>query len=558
MTCSYSKEFSMVAFTDIENIFITEYMPDSPGDAVKVYLYGLFLCQNNGLDLSLSDIAKALKMSEDLVKENFAYWEEFGLISIVSPDPFTVQYLPIRIGFNAKPRKIKAEKYADFTKGVQALFPNRMISTGEYTEYFTIMETYSIKPDAFLMIVKYCIDLKGSSITYRYISKVAKDFGNRGITTLDKVEIELSSYMAKNAMVVEIFKAMNVKRQPEIEDADLFKKWTKELLFDPENILFAAKNLKKGSMKKLDEFLTELYSMKCFSKEEMGEFLQKKQYVYELAVKINRALSVYEPVLDTVIDTYTNKWDSYGFSEDALLFIANECFKSNKKTLRDMDEQVEYFRERGFITLSSLGDYFNQIKEIDIFLSKMLATCGINRRPNSWDRENYSTWKNWNFSPDMILEAAKLASGKSSPISYMNGILSNWKASGVYTQKELSSTDPGSQENYNLEYERRRSLALSRAQKNLDKAKGLDGFSDIYSRLNAIEKDLAFAEIANDTTTLSALENEKEQLFIKAENLLSTLNLTLRELSPVYACEKCNDTGYVGTKRCDCYDKKVN
>ena len=41
MAFSFSKEFSKSAFTDIENAFITEYLPDSPGNAVKVYLYGL-------------------------------------------------------------------------------------------------------------------------------------------------------------------------------------------------------------------------------------------------------------------------------------------------------------------------------------------------------------------------------------------------------------------------------------------------------------------------------------------------------------------------------------
>ena len=40
-------------------------------------------------------------------------------------------------------------------------------------------------------------------------------------------------------------------------------------------------------------------------------------------------------------------------------------------------------------------------------------------------------WRNWNFSDEMILEAAKASAGKSSPVAYMNGILSNWKNQGV-------------------------------------------------------------------------------------------------------------------------------
>ena len=258
------------------------------------------------------------------------------------------------------------------------------------------------------------------------------------------------------------------------------------------------------------------------------------------------------------MENYTKKWLSFGFEEQALLFIANRCFLSGKKELSDMDQVVENLRMRGFIDLTSVNDYFENIKKSDEFLSKMLLTAGINRRPTPWDRENLTMWKSWNFSDEMILESAKLSSGKSSPIAYMNAILSNWKNNGVFTLDNVPESDPAdnTQESYNREYERRRALAVSRAQKNMERATAIDGFMDIYGKLNGMEKDLAFAEIANDKAVLESLENEKNQLILLAEKMLSSIKLTLADLSPRYACEKCNDTGYVGTHRCDCFDKK--
>lgn len=559
MTFSFSKEFSKSAFTDIENAFITEYLPDSPGNAVKVYLYGLYLCQQKETEQTLSEMAVSLKMSEDAIKSCFTYWEEFGLVTVVSNEPFSVQYQPVRSSYASKPRKYKAEKYTEFTKSLQALLPNRMISTGEYTEYFNVMETYSIKPEAMIMIVKYCTDRKGGDVSYRYVSKVAKDFGAREITTVEKVEKELSSYVAKTGAIEKILKAMSLRRQPEIEDSELLKKWTRELNFETENIIFAASKLKKGNMARLDEFLMELYAMKSFSKEEIEDYIDKKQSVYDLAIKINKALSVYVDVLDTVVETYTKKWLSYGFEEQALLYVASTLFRTGKNTLRDMDELVETLRQRGFITLSSVGDYFENQKKSDEFISKLLLTVGVNRRPNPWDRENVNMWKSWNFSEEMILEAAKISAGKSSPVAYMNGVLSNWKNSGVFTLSGLqtaSTSDENSIEDYNREYERRRTLALSRTQKNNDIAVSIEGFTEVYGRLNGIEKDLAFAEIAGDNQTLSRLEQEKTALINSAEKLLATKNLTISDLSPKYVCDKCKDTGYVGTKRCDCYNKK--
>jgi hypothetical protein len=191
----------------------------------------------------------------------------------------------------------------------------------------------------------------------------------------------------------------------------------------------------------------------------------------------------------------------------------------------------------------------------------MLTVAGLNRRPNPWDKENLNTWRNWNFSEDMILEAAKLSAGKSSPIAYMNAVLSNWKNNSVFS---VSDIDDGSkpientQESYNREYSRRRAIALSRAQKNTEKATTVSGFSEIYAKINGMEKDLAFAEISGDTALLLKLETEQKALIASAEYMLKTVNLSLRDLSPIYACSKCNDTGYVGTHRCDCLNKIVN
>lgn len=560
MTCSFSKEFSASAYTNVENSFIREYLPVATGEAVKVYLYGLYMCQNPQRDLSLSELAQTLELSEHDIIDCFTFWEEFDLVSILSKEPLTVQFLPIKRTSAGKPRKYNAEKYTDFSKSLDLILTSRMISTSEYTEYFNIMETYGIKPEAMLLIVRYCVDRKGDDISYKYISKVAKDFGVREITTVEKVEKELSSYILRTGEISKVLKALKLKRQPDIEDQKLFKKWTEELNFETENIVFAASKMKKSGIDKLDEFIMELYALKSFTKEEIADYIAKKELVYQLAIKINRALSIYVEVLDAEVDTYVKKWLSFGFSEDALTFVAQHCFKKGTNTLEAMDEVITLLRNRGFITLSSVGDYFEEQKQTDLFISKILATAGLNRRPTDWDRENLNIWKGWNLSEEMILEASKKSAGRSSPIAYMNAILSNWKNTGVFTIEEAEKSSAwqktaNTPEAYNSEYERRRELALARAQKNNDVAMAIEDFPPIYSRLNSIEKDLAFAEMASDKDALLSLENEKEQLIAKANQLLKPKKLTLRDLSPIYKCSKCNDTGYVGTARCDCFDK---
>ncbi len=556
---TFAKEFSTQTITAVENEFITKYLFSSEGDAVRVYLYGLFLCNHPEQEDSFSNFCEKLNLDEKKVFEYLNYWEDFGLITILSKDPVNIQYLPVRSATNTKPRKIKAEKYSEFTKGIQALFSNKMISVGEYSEYFSIMETYGISPDAMLLIANYCVDLKGQTISYKYISAVAKDFANRGIISIEKVENELSTYVSHTSEIAKVLKALSLKRRPDVEDLTYYDKWIKTFCFDPENIVYAAKVSKKNSIKKLDDFLSELFAMKCLSKEEIATYTEKKQRVYDLTLKINKALSIYVEVLETEINNYVNPWLAYGFSDDSLLYIANTCFKEGKNNLIEMNERVENLRNLGYIDLTSINDYFNDIEKSNQFINKMLITCGLSRRATPWDRENLTIWKNWKFTEEMILEAAKIACGKSSPIAYINGVLSNWKNNEIYTVNEISENEKvtfNSQDEYNREYENRRAKAISIAQKNLDKAFDLEGFSPIYERLNGIEKDLAFAEISGNKDREIQLEEEKANLICKANDLLSAIKLSLDDLSPKFACEKCQDTGYVGTQRCDCLKKK--
>jgi hypothetical protein len=284
--------------------------------------------------------------------------------------------------------------------------------------------------------------------------------------------------------------------------------------------------------------------------------MSKKQAVYELAIKINKALSVYMEVIDPVIDTFVNKWLSYGYEPDALLYVANECFKDDKRSLKEMDALIENLRVKGYVDLSSISDYFDETKKTDKFIEKLLLTAGVNRRPTPWDRENLAVWKLWNFSEEMILEAGKLASGKSSPIPYINGVLSNWKNNDVFTLDKITNIPQDKkddQQEYNKEYERRRSIAISRAQRNMDTALSDPEYKAVYVRLNSIEKDLAFATVENDDNKINSLNIEKQTLNEKAKDLLNKIGLSLEDLSPKYSCKKCNDTGYVDGVRCDCF-----
>ena len=86
----FSKEKSKDIFllaTEVDNVFLSEYLPDTPGDYVKVYLYGLFLCQNSGSDIPFDKFAKKLNLKQiwktiwlpENIKWNLNYIEELSV-----------------------------------------------------------------------------------------------------------------------------------------------------------------------------------------------------------------------------------------------------------------------------------------------------------------------------------------------------------------------------------------------------------------------------------------------------------------------------------------------
>ncbi len=435
--CSFTKEGVKNLSTNVDNAFILDYLPEANGEAVKVYLYGLYLCKNTSEEVDFTSFCKNIGMDEATVADCFRYWEEFDCVTVISEEPFTVKYLPL--SRHGKPRKFKAGKYDEFNKTLQSLITERMISTNEYADYFSLMEDYSIKPEAMIMICQYCVDLKGPSISGKYILTVAKDFAMRSITTVDAIEIELADYFNKSGDIQRILSALGLKRKAEVDDLNLYNKWRNEMGFDEDVIIFAAKEVKAKSTFKLDDTLTELYGAKVFSKKEVKSYLEQKAQIFDLAKRVASELSVYCEVIKPVVDNYINPWLALGFEGDTLLFLANYCFKKRKRNLDDLDETVRILHKKGLISLADIADYLKRRAKDDEFIKKLLDITGTTRSPNEWDRRNLSTWREWGFSDEMLEASANLSGGRTNPMIYMNTVLSNWKNKGIFELEDIPS-----------------------------------------------------------------------------------------------------------------------
>jgi hypothetical protein len=243
-----------------------------------------------------------------------------------------------------------------------------------------------------------------------------------------------------------------------------------------------------------------------------------------------------------------------------------------------LDELVEQLFKEGIITPDSVKAYLKEKNaELKLF-AKIQDVCGGIRK-SAANLALVKTWREWNFSDEMILEAAKRSAASANPIPYINKILSDWKQAGVYELKDIpthetrgagtrSTTKAG---NYNGTYTNpsveaadaksardryyalRRQKAQSLVDKTMKKANANERFKDITSELAKLEIEIAKAEVRTPEK-LPLLEENKAKLLAERKQLLAQMGIDERALSIQYECKKCKDTGFLPNGlACSCY-----
>lgn len=430
-----SPEYLMGGFTAVDNIFICEYLKNADENAVKVYLYGLYLA-HSGVDTDENTFTTALNLTKEELQRAFEELEAMGVCDITGIDPLSVVFRSIS-NSPVKPRKIKSGKYDEFNKELFKILSNRMLSPNELMECYNVIELYHIQPEAFLLIASYCVKVAGERVGIKYILTTAKNFAYKNVTTIKAVEEELSAYHLQTGDVAEVIKRLGLKKKVDIEDNNTYKKWL-SMGFDKAAVLAAANGVKKESnaFKKLDLLMSELYSYKLFSEKEITDFIESKKDLKNLAIEINKALGVFLESLDAEISTYIVKWIACGFERDLLVKLADFCFKSDIRTLSKMDETVAKFAKLGVFTSRDFDEYVAVVAEKDKLVQQMVDALDLSRKVNSFDRKQYKAFEGI-ATHDVIIYAASLAKTANSPYAYLSKLLTSFKEQGLSSVEEI-------------------------------------------------------------------------------------------------------------------------
>ena len=193
--------------TEVENLFISEYMPSAPENAVKVYLLALMHAQQ-GLPLSDDQTAKKLGISAAAVADAWDYWREKGLVRLSVKDPKRpaerdAELLNIRemmYGRRAEPSaqpkdsvpfSLDDEAFARLLSGIEST-TGRLLESREPEEVASWITDYGMDPEVILFGYKYSAQ-KGKSNRCRYVGQILKDWRAKGLVSVAQIEESLTA-----------------------------------------------------------------------------------------------------------------------------------------------------------------------------------------------------------------------------------------------------------------------------------------------------------------------------------------------------------------------------
>lgn len=567
---AFSKDFTANMFTSVENQFITKYLPQADGDAVRAYLYGLYLCQCAG-EFDAETAAKLLRIPSDRFAEIFEFWEECDLVHILSRSPLMLEYLPVNAAVG-KPKSVRPEKYAAFNRELYKLLQRakKDFKPYEMQRILEFLENEPMEQQAFLLVVEYCVRKDGEKLSSAHVLNKAQKLCREHKYTYEQVETDLADFNARERELTKLFTLLGIYRKPQDSDYLFLETWSARGV-DTGAVTACAETLKKGSLSTLDALVNELIEKNCLKEKEARAYLKHREELTSIVFKVARKIGVKVQNPRPYAEEYVEKWLERGYDEESLLLIASVAMKLSFG-FPETDTMLQQMYDAGIVDEASVKSYCAARESQLKLLQKLQSACGIIKKTLS-ALDMIAAWKNWDIPESMMMEAARRSAGAASPLPYMNKLLSEWKREGVSDPSAIPERKPSqpsaprdfrttSEINADARSERerwyalRRNAALEQADRIRAAAEKDAEFAAAEKELKKSEIELAKAEVFSPDT-LPAIRARIQAAEQQRKSALARLHLSEADLMPKYACPKCSDTGFLPDGRmCDCYRKE--
>lgn len=287
--------------TKLPDVFFTEYLSQSNGDYVKVYLYIIFLSKYDK-DIKINDLSKKLELPLKTIQDAIKYWEEIGALTKKNTGYIVNNLQEIELHKLYKPKvSLSSEALKQTTqnqyraKAIENInneFFQGIMSPSWYSDIDLWFKKYNFDEEVMIALFRYCFNR--SALHRNYIQIVADAWHKNNIQNFNDLDRYYEKQDKLNSLYKTICKKLGYNRQLTQYEQAYIDKWYLEYGFSIDIIEIALKKTTSKSNPNfdyLDKLLTDWHDRGFKTISEIEVFLsqlkQKRKEVKELEKKSN-------------------------------------------------------------------------------------------------------------------------------------------------------------------------------------------------------------------------------------------------------------------------------
>ncbi len=238
-----------ITYTLIPNDFIDHHLIHANGDFVKIYLLILRMIGQDSYDLSTEYLADLLQLTEADILRALKYWESKKVLSIAykGKKPCAIHMCSLNVSPNsdepntsenqesihstilAKPHYSIDEiqgfiQQADYKQLIYVTqkYLGKMLTEQDINVLISFHDWLGLPFEVIELLIEYCVSNNHRNM--KYIEKVALDWTENNIKSIEKAEYRIETFNKKYFAVMKAFGIGD--RNPSIKQISYIKKWT--------------------------------------------------------------------------------------------------------------------------------------------------------------------------------------------------------------------------------------------------------------------------------------------------------------------------------------------
>ena len=224
--------------TLLPDIFVTEYMNKLEHIDIKVYIYLVYMNDNN-IELELEDVCKRLNITkeeisfvldrletEQLIIKTMSGFKLLDIKERAIEKLYTPKLVPKRSKAFIENEKIKTMAATSISES----FFNGLMSITWFNEIGLMFEKYKFEGEVMISLFHYCNEKKALNV--KYVNAVASTWSQGGVKTFTELEQYLEKMSKLQLTMQKISKALNLNRLLSKYEQGYVETWVNEYKYD--------------------------------------------------------------------------------------------------------------------------------------------------------------------------------------------------------------------------------------------------------------------------------------------------------------------------------------